>query len=127
MKAEEYYHKLLPVLYDASLNGKSKIILTKNIKELKSISSLLAKKLWKHGILNIITTPKEFIICLLPENNSYSNEYINPTYSVTSHEISDSYISDDVLVEDEYNSIIDTYINNNTSTSSYRLLNRYNH
>lgn len=126
MKAEEYYHKLLPVLYDAALEGKNKIVITKNIKELKIISSLLAKKLWKHGILNIVSTPREFIIYLLPENGGYNSEFVNPNYNLTSIEIDDQDESVDVLIEEEYNSLINSYITNN-NTNRRSLLNRYNY
>lgn len=126
MKAEEYYHKLLPILYDAALEGKNKIVLTKNIKDLKIISSLLAKKLWKHGILNIVSTPTEYIIYLLPENNGYSNEFINPNYNLTSTEIDDSSSINDVLVEEEYNNLINSYITDN-NRSQRNLLSRYNY
>ena len=125
MKAEKYYHKLLPILYDAALQGKSKIVITKNVKDLKIISSLLSKKLWKHGILNIISTPREFIIYLLPENGGSTSEYINPTFSLSTHEISDS--DNDILMEDEYNELINSYVTNNTAINNNRLLARYNY
>ena len=126
MKAEEYYHKLLPVLYDAAIEGKNKLLITKNIKDLSIISSLLAKKLWKHGILNIVSTPREFIIYLLPENDGHSNEFINPSYNLESSEIDNYSNEDDILVEEEYNNLINSYITN-SNRSQRDILNRYNY
>ena len=90
------------------------------------ISSLLAKKLWKHGILNIVSTPREFIIYLLPENGGYSNEFINPNYNLTSSEIDSPSNEDNILIEEEYNNLINSYITN-SNTSQRNLLNRYNY
>ena len=96
------------------------------LKDLKIISSLLAKKLWKHGILNIVSTPRECIIYLLPENSGYSSEFINPNYNLTSTEIDDPSSQNDVLVEEEYNNLINSYITDN-NRSQRNLLSRYNY
>ena len=101
IKTEKYYKMIVPLLYEASINGKSKIVITTNTKDLQVISKMLSKKLFNHGIYKIIASPREFIIYILPENSGYSNELINSNYDNTrllSNE-------EEVNLQSEYNNL----------------------
>ena len=71
IKTEKYYKQFLPLIYEASLEGKSKITITKDAKTLQCIAKMLSKKLFRHGIYKIQASPREFNIYLLPENSGY--------------------------------------------------------
>jgi hypothetical protein len=102
LKCEKYYQDILPLLYKASREGKSKITIMSNTKDLQVVSSMLSKKLFKHGIFKVQALPNEFNIYILPENISrYQYEQVNPNYNVSAHETNNNY-----SIIQEFNSII---------------------
>lgn len=102
LKCEKYYQDILPLLYKASREGKSKITVMSNTKDLQVVSSMLSKKLFKHGIYKIQALPNEFNIYILPENVSrYQYEQVNPNYNV-----SDQNSNTTFNISEEFNSII---------------------
>ena len=117
IKTEKYYKQLLPVIYEASINGKSKISILKDTKDLQSISKMLSIKLFRHGIYKIQATPREFIIHLLPENSGYSSELVNPIYSNNNNNFNQITINPD----EEYNNLFA-----NRSNSLNNLLTSFN-
>ena len=102
LKCEKYYQDILPLLYKASREGKSKISIVSNTKDLQAVSSMLSKKLFKHGIYKVQALPNEFNIYILPENIShYQYEQINPDYNVSAPQHNNNF-----NLELEFNNII---------------------
>ena len=97
-KAHELYNELLPLLYDAAIKGKPRIIVTTNIKEYRFVADILAKLLYSSGIKRFFTTPSEVNIDIISiPTRSWRFEYNNPNYNITDEwlDVDDDDIDDD--------------------------------
>lgn len=109
-KCEKHYNEIIPLLYQAAKEGKSKLTITTNTKDLQTIYSMLTKKLFTHGVYKVQSTPSEFNIYLLPEKrNRYRSEQVNPNFQIHNEEQNNNNNTFDL--ETEYNNIF-----NNIST-----------
>lgn len=89
-KAHELYNELLPLLYDAAINGIPRITITTNIKKYRYVSDILSKLLFGLGIKRYYTTPTEVNIDIIAlPIRSWRFEYTNPNYNVSDEWLDD--------------------------------------
>ena len=76
------YNKILPLLYDAAVNGKSVISIEKPIcRDIQIVSDSLSEILFiNHNIHKLVATSHECVIELVSSVDSYKSEYINDDY-----------------------------------------------
>ena len=81
-KADNIYQKILPILFEAAVDGKPFIIITHDNKNIQMVADILSKRLFnQNNIYKLISTPKECTIELIPSRRSYKNEYINSGFN----------------------------------------------
>ena len=103
-KCEKHYKEIMPLIYKAAKEGKSKLTILTNTKELQTIYSMLSKKLFSHGIYKVQATPTEFNIYILPERTiNYRFEQTNPEFQTTNDTLP-TYST--FNLEQEYNNIV---------------------
>jgi hypothetical protein len=100
--AEELYYYILPIIYDATVDGKPYIIIKDRVKELRSVSDIISDKLIKNNnIYRIFSTNTEFTVEIIPLKNSLKYEYVNNNFSENleysdSDDVDINIISDDI-------------------------------
>jgi len=81
-KADNIYRKILPILFEAAVDGKPFIIITHDNKNIQMVADVLSKRLFsQNNIYKLISTPKECTIELIPSRRSYKNEYTNSGFN----------------------------------------------
>ena len=80
-KCEQLYKQILPLLYQAAIEGKSYVTITSNTTDISLVADMLAKELIKkNGIYRFIAGSRECQIELVPTERTYRCEYENDDY-----------------------------------------------